>query len=280
MVRQARQILTGWENLVLEINGEYVFRFPKFKEAETRLKTEIRLLAKIRTRLSTPVPHYTFVWRGGKRYRHYFGGYPKLRGVTLTKRSLGADSLKTVSHEIFEFLKALHNAHIQLRGVPLPKYSKGEWLKSQKIQYRRIRKTVYPLLNEITRGRSELFWRDLITNFADADFEPTLLHGDLSIENLLFDPATWRITGVLDWGYAQVSDPALELAHLFLHKREVGEEVLKLYRPSDAHFETRVDWYVRSEPFFDIMWGVTHHWKNAVKIGLRNLKESLDQISH
>ena len=56
-VRRVRRILTGWENFVLEVNGEYVFRFPKFKETETRLKTEIRLLAKLQGNLPAPVPN-------------------------------------------------------------------------------------------------------------------------------------------------------------------------------------------------------------------------------
>lgn len=60
-VRGARRILTGWENFVLEVNREYVFRFPKFKETESRLKTEIRLLAKLQRKLSAPVPNYVFV---------------------------------------------------------------------------------------------------------------------------------------------------------------------------------------------------------------------------
>lgn len=277
-VRRVRRILTGWENFVLEVNGEYVFRFPKFKETETRLKTEIRLLAKLQGKLSAPVPNYVFVWKGSPGYRHWFGGYPKLQGVTMTKKTLRREAIRQLGQQISNFLRELQRARSLVRGVAIPRYSKKEWLESQHGHYDKIRRIVYPLLDARVRERSKLFWRDLLEAVGDADYQPTLLHGDLSSENILFDPKTWKMTGVLDWGYAQVSDPGLELAHLFLHKREVGEEVLKMYRPFDPEFEQRVEWYVRSEPFFDIMWGVTHKWERAVRLGLRNVGKSLEGV--
>ena len=87
-VHRSRPILTGRENFVLEIDREYVFRFPKFKETESRLKNETHLLAKLQSHLLVPVPNYVFVWKGGPGYRHWFGGYAKLQGVTITKNHL------------------------------------------------------------------------------------------------------------------------------------------------------------------------------------------------
>lgn len=263
---------------MLEVNGEYVFRFPKFKETESRLKNETHLLAKLQSHLSVPVPNYVFVWKGGPGYRHWFGGYPKLQGVTISKNPLNREAVRQIGKQISSFLRELEKAGSKLRAVPIPKYSKNQWLESQGLHYDKIRRIVYPLLGSSIRARSELFWKELLETFADADYRPTLIHGDLSSENILFDHNTWKITGVLDWGYAQVSDLALELAHLFLHRREVGEEVLKTRRPFDPEFGNRVEWYVRSEPFFDVMWGVTHKRETAVKLGLRNIAKSLEAI--
>jgi aminoglycoside phosphotransferase (APT) family kinase protein len=41
-----------------------------------------------------------------------------------------------------------------------------------------------------------------------------LAHGDLSGRNVLIDPATGRLTGVLDWDSLAMGDPALDLAAL------------------------------------------------------------------
>src|SRR5215472_16511725 len=74
-VRDARQILGGWENFVLEVNHHLVFRFPINKETEQRLKTEIELLSRIRNLLPAKVPNYQWVWKGDKDYPVPFGGY-------------------------------------------------------------------------------------------------------------------------------------------------------------------------------------------------------------
>jgi hypothetical protein len=73
----------------------------------------------------------------------------------------------------------------------------------------------------------------------------------------------------------QISDPALEFAHLFIYKSELGEEVLKQYVPEGSNFKKRVQLYVDSEPFYDIMWGITHNWDKAKKIGFRRLSKKL-----
>lgn len=185
----------------------------------------------------------------------------------MTKKILRREAIRQLGQQISNFLRELQKARSIVRGVAIPRYSKKEWLESQYVHYDKIRRIVYPLLDARVRERSKLFWRDLFEAFAEAAYNPTLLHGDLSSENILFDPKTWKMTGVLDWGYAQVSDPALELAHLFLHKREVGEEVLKMYRPLDPEFEKRVDWYVRAEPFFRRNVGSNSQVKKGGEIG-------------
>jgi aminoglycoside 2''-phosphotransferase len=275
-VRHSSQIVTGWENLVLEVNREYIFRFPKYKETENRLRREIAFLPPLRTQVPVKLPDYEFVWKGGPKYPHWFGGYRKISGVTVQSLPLRKEWTRPLAAQIARFLKELHR--IRFRGIrfsSIPGYSPEEWYRSIRLQYRRVRRIVYPLLDTRLRERSEEFWQNLLSEFRDSSFEPTLIHGDLGTENILFEPASVKLTGILDWGYMQISDPALEFAHLFMHKPELGEEVLKQYRMRTSAFEKRVQWYVDSEPFYDIMWGIDHHWDKARKLGLGRLPKTL-----
>ncbi len=275
-VRHSRQIVTGWENLVLEVDKEYIFRFPKYGETEKRLRGEIAFLPALRRQLSIDVPDYEFVWKGGPKYPHWFGGYRKIRGVTVGSSSFRREWLRPLAAQIAESLKQLQRVHLNSQRFPdIPVYSAKEWLRSTRVHYRKIRRIVYPLLNSKLRARSEKFWKSLLLEFRDTDFEPTLIHGDLGTENILFDPSSVRLTGILDWGYMQISDPALEFAHLFMHKPELGEEVLKQYGMKGPDFKKRVQWYVDSEPFYDVMWGIDHHWDKAKKLGLGQLAKTL-----
>ena len=275
-IRHSKQIVTGWENLVLEVNREYVFRFPKYRETEKRLKNEIAFLPRLRGHLSTQVPDYDFIWKGGGKYPHWFGGYRKISGVTVQSLPFRSEWTKPLAVQVANFLKELHS--IRFRGARfkgMPRYPSEEWFRTLKQQYRKIRRIVYPVLGTRLRSSSEKFWHNLLSEFRDADFEPTLIHGDLGGENILFDPTSVRLTGIIDWSYMQISDPALEFAHLFIYKSELGEEVLKHYRMEESDFKKRVQLYVDSEPFYDIMWGVSHHWDKPKKHGLSQLAKTL-----
>ncbi len=275
-IRHSRQILTGWENLVLEVNREYIFRFPKYRETEKRLRNEIAFLPILRRHLSTQVPDYEFVWKGGGKYPRWFGGYHKISGVTVQSRPFRKEWTRPLASQVASFLKKLHKVKLEgNRFRDLPSYSPEEWVRSIGLQHRRVQRIVYPLLDSKLLARSEEFWQNLLSQFRDANFRPTFIHGDLGTENILFDPASVRLTGILDWGYMQISDPALEFAHLFMHNAELGEEVLKHYGIRGSNFKNRVQWYVDSEPFYDIMWGIDHHWDKAKRLGLRKLSKTL-----
>ncbi|MFC1615448.1 phosphotransferase [Patescibacteria group bacterium] len=62
--------------------------------------------------------------------------------------------------------------------------------------------------------------------------QPTLLHGDLIMHNLLTDLR--RLTGILDWEYSQYGDPFYDLARIIYY-----QECAKAYvdENRDEHFE-------------------------------------------
>jgi aminoglycoside 2''-phosphotransferase len=275
-VRHSRQIVTGWENLVLEVNREYIFRFPKYIDTEKRLRSEIAFLPALRRHVSVEVPNYEFIWRGGPKYPRWFVGYRKISGVTVQSLPFRNEWTKLLAEQIARFLHELHRIRVEgTRFSRLPMYSPEEWFRSLRLQFRKVRRIVYPLLDSKLRASSEEFWESLLAEFRESNFEPTLIHGDLGTENILFDHASVKLTGILDWGYMQISDPALEFAHLFMHKPELGEEVLNHYGTEGARFKKRVKWYVDSEPFYDVMWGIDHHWYRAKKLGLSQLSKTL-----
>lgn len=47
-----------------------------------------------------------------------------------------------------------------------------------------------------------------------------LVHGDLNLKNLLIDPATLQVTGVLDWEFARSGSPYSDLGNLLRFERD------------------------------------------------------------
>ena len=66
----------------------------------------------------------------------------------------------------------------------------------------------------------------------DEDGRVCLVHGDLNPKNLLVDPDTLGLTGVLDWEFAHAGSPYADLGNLLRLEREPAlvEAVLTAYR--------------------------------------------------
>jgi aminoglycoside phosphotransferase (APT) family kinase protein len=85
-----------------------------------------------------------------------------------------------------------------------------------------------------------------------------LVHGDLGAEHLLYDGT--RITGVIDWSDAAVSDPELDFARLY---RDFGPDFLDR---SVAAYQTqagtpaldldRVEFFARCAALEDLSYGL------------------------
>lgn len=50
---------------------------------------------------------------------------------------------------------------------------------------------------------------------------PKLVHNDLWAEHILVDPRSGSVSGIIDWGDAVISDPAVDFASVYLVRREV-----------------------------------------------------------
>ncbi len=83
-IRIARMIPTGWENYVLEVNDELIFRFPRWREGVMQLQMELKLLPIVAKVASVKVPEFEWIWRGGRGPWRIVVGYRKIPGVHMT----------------------------------------------------------------------------------------------------------------------------------------------------------------------------------------------------
>jgi len=95
----------GWDNVVADVNGEHIFRFPKNKEVKIEL--EIKVLDYLKNKISTQIPEVTYY---GKSYDYY--GYPKIQGVGLSDEiynSMSEREKNALAYDLSTFLYELHS---------------------------------------------------------------------------------------------------------------------------------------------------------------------------
>ncbi|MEM6997972.1 MAG: aminoglycoside phosphotransferase family protein [Patescibacteria group bacterium] len=222
-----RLIGSGWHHDAIEVNGSLVFRMPRGVHADSgdlEIDFETQLLEKLGQRLSVDIPLTKHVDPSG----HYFG-YTKVKGVQLTSI---VDSMTEAQTEelISDWIVIASNIHSSIsvdeaRSIGAPDFEGFDPELSIEGANRIFNATgvdsrVLDFAKEIisqtrelsTSKRSELF-----------------IHNDLQFHNLIADPETKRITGVIDWTDACIGTIEREFAIWEWIKYDLLRTVTQLY---------------------------------------------------
>jgi aminoglycoside 2''-phosphotransferase len=274
-------ILEGWDNFVLEVNREYIFRFPKRAAVVPQLEKEIRLLPELSRTISVPVPLFEFVWHEKGESPDLFVGYRKLDGVPFQKEFVTSPQMTHLAQQLARFLNELHFFPVQQAiRLAIPNASPKQWRQKYINLYGQVQLRVYPMLTDGERARTALLWEDFLKNEANFRFQPVLLHGDLSGEHILCDVEKAMLTGIIDWGDACIGDPAMDCTWLLNYGNTFTEKVLGSYKGMiDGTFLQRATFYSRISPFFEILFGLDTDDQLHIKQGMEYLRLELPEWS-
>lgn len=185
----------GWDSVTSLVEGRWVDRTPQRAETAPQLVCETVLLPAIAPRLPLEVPVPMVFARDPLTVRHRIVAGEPSEPAALT----AGDGLV-----LGRFLAALHATEpsvAALAGVP----SAGDDIVDRAQQLERFRADVLPLLPDLDARLGDR----LLSVVAEVG-QQALCHGDLVAEHVLVHDG--RVTGVIDWGDARVTDPALDLA--------------------------------------------------------------------
>jgi aminoglycoside 2''-phosphotransferase len=259
----------GWDAEAWLINEDLVFRFNFRGGLDDQLKKESSLLPELAAYLPVrvPVPRYTAY--GGEKTQG-FNGYDFLPGVGVQSVKLSADEMDALAADLARVLTALHTFPVEqarpLLGPIQPEVGQP-WLYRE-----RWRTEILPIFEAEERVAIEDRWDQLTKDMLIP--EVRLIHADLGQDHILVDPATHRLTGVIDWGDATVGDPALDLAGMDLLLRR---KVLARYEgPFDEGFAQRIELYNWQHALHHIGYGLYYGGgRAAVEEGTKELLASV-----
>lgn len=199
-------------------------------------------------------------------------GYRKIKGVPMVKGSFRRAWVDRLGEDLGDLLTELHSVHLTPRERKrVTIHTVRSWRDSDRRFYRQARRLAYPLLRRDDHVLADAFWKDFFERITRHDFVPTFIHGDLTGGNIILDPSSSELTGIIDWGDAQVGDPAFDFVGLFEVNTRLGEQALDSYRGRKAGFRERADLYLKTIPFGEISWGVRQKSQHFIELGLRHL---------
>ena len=227
---------TGTESVAWRIDGGWVARFALTPAASQSLDREVALAPLLGAALNTPVPRFEYVIRTPDGVPT-MSLYRMLVGVPLSVDALESLSDKGRTRAL-DHLAAILDA---LRMVS-PDAAAGAGASVRPDHgfghpgQRDLHHRHATLLGAANVERVEALWIEYERSGISARHSRRVLaHTDLKPEHVLHDPATGRLTGVLDWGDACLSHPDFDPAIIGLFfSPDIRDQVLARLTTADT----------------------------------------------
>lgn len=202
----------GFSSLVVETPAGIVFRIAKNHLAQRGHRREWRALPIVGRSLGgLQLPQPTHYRHTAPEFPHGLIGYPKLPGRPLAPGDITPQSLEALANQIGAFLIALHSISPDtLGGLDLPLFPPSP--DALDALWRRTAGYLETHLAPDESRHIRAWWEQLRRDEHLHAYCPTLVHGDLWYENILFDHQEQRIVGVIDFENLSLGDLAIDLA--------------------------------------------------------------------
>lgn len=236
----------GMDSLALTVNGEFIFRFPKLEEAAAKIELEAAVLPALRNSLDVRIPSPEFVAIHPSTGLT-FSGYRRIEGIQLEPEvlaDLDPELQTSLTEQIARFVRQLHSFPID-EAVRL-----GLRVNDFRADYAGdlgpVREQLFPRLSQAGREYVERLYEDYLGDPGNFEYEPTVIHADLSPEHVIYNPGTRTIAGIIDFSDIEIGDPDYELHWLYAN---YGDRFLEAYLAFNPH--PAPDRLLRKLRFFD-----------------------------
>lgn len=258
----------GQNNDVFIVNKSMVFRFPKYQKGIDNLKRETETLEAIINNVSIPIPNPIYQsfekWEVGKA----FVGYEFIQGFPLWKASFDriedGKVLKRLASQLVSFLNEIHS--LDTNKLRLEETNPREQMVNL---YQRIQNKLYPFIREEAQQQISHSFETFLNSAACSKLNTTLIHGDFGATNILWDPNTNNIAGIIDFGGSGIGDPAYDFAGILSSYGETFFNMcLNLY-PNGTEIPERVTFYGSTFALQEALYGVENDDKAAFENGIK-----------
>jgi len=229
---------------VLLINKAIVFRFPRNARAAHSMAQEVTLLKFLQGKVGLPIPHPQYSRADSENGELIFMGYRMLPGVPLRRDTLTNQEeaiIRRFAQQLAQFLQVLHQTAVAGLALNLSAHeTRAEWAE----RYKAFQETLYPHMRPDARAQVKELFEAALNDSSLWDFDTVLRHGDFGMGNILYDPHTMSITGVIDFACAGLGDPAQDVGALW----SLGDDFMDCFFASYPEMQnaTRRIQFIRS----------------------------------
>ena len=257
----------GQNNIVFRINGQFVFRVPKYDAGLQALKRETSLLKYIcdKASLTTPYPEFIQLTTLSRSFMgcSYIPGEPLWKQLLIEQTST---SQNTLAEQLGTFLRTLHQIPItaELSNLLPQADTASQW----HTIFQQIRTKLFPYMRPDAQTSVIDHFEAFLSQPQHFMYTSVLKHGDFGAGNILFDSSTGLISGIIDFGNASLGDPAYDFAGLL---SSYGSDFVRYAAHSYPNFDNlwpRIMFFQGTFALLEALFGLENSDIAAYKSGM------------
>ena len=256
---------------VYEVDN-YIFRIPDKtlynRKGWNLIRREVNNLNFVRNNLTITVPKPEFISTDPSKP---LVGYVKIPGQSLDKlwKFITGEKIISIAKELGLFLAQFHSSTMQkhyvsrFNVVPL---TQDDIARDFKEIFDRVKNIIYPMITNSLQKHLEALFTDYLDNFDKCRFTPCVTHQDFDTSNILIDPESYKISGIIDFEDMNLGDPAYDLVFI-AQGRSFSDTLLSNYANKDEFLLKRISFYYQRTGIPYLLYGIDHNLPDMIKYG-------------
>jgi len=197
-----------------------------------------------------------------------FMGYRMLPGEPLWRDTLQSinddETLQRLAAQLAGFLKELHTIPVEKIGMDLPV---NDSVKEAEKLYAEIRTHLFRFMRPDACAWAANHFETYLNTPDLHSYPLALQHGDFGGSNILYDRTSQTISGVIDFGFAALGDPALDIAAASTFGESFFNRFYSIYPEIEAMVE-RASFYRGTYALYEALHGFKNDDQEAFEDGM------------
>jgi aminoglycoside phosphotransferase (APT) family kinase protein len=223
-IESVKVIGTGWHHVAIEVNEGIIFRLPRgihVKDLSSTIHYETEILRQLKDELPVDIPDPKYISPD----KTYFG-YPRLMGEILENiiSNFTDSDWQQLLEDWVDIASTIHTeiSVEEARSLGVPDFDGFDTTMAEKVFHLNgIDQEIVSFAQSMIQGVKSL----------DKDAQNWIfIHNDLQFHNLLADPISKRISGIIDWTDVCIAPIAREFAIGELMQSNLLPQAVDLYK--------------------------------------------------
>ena len=235
---------TGWDNYVVKVDNEYIFRFSRDEGALRTIKMEYDVLSYLHKELPSNIEVPNFIF-SNLDSDYPFVGYKMIKGKFLSDElynSMTDEEKNNFIKNMMTFINILHGLDINKFNLDVV-----DSFEEYKMGFNELKDKCFPVFDEELKQKCNQLFNNYFNDIKMMDINKTVIHGDLSTDHIII---TEKGVGVIDFGDTRVFDNAYDFQWLYMLGEDTLDKALTMYNNKiDDYFKKRVQFYTSIIPY-------------------------------